>query len=141
MRITMTVRNVRLAQSEGFSLVELMFVVVMIGVLIAVAIPVFYANLANAKQKTCFSNQRIVDGAVSTWSAMNASPSSILEGVVNEAHPLIRDQALRIAPHCPAAPSPADYRNPDVATGAYSLDASISVVPCTFGMLGVHGSY
>lgn len=118
-----------------------MVVVLIIGVLVAVATPIFYASLANVRQKTCFSNQRTIDGSVSTWSAANASPLSALEGVVNASHPLIKEEALKSAPHCPAAPTPADPQDPDPSTGAYSIDESGSVVPCTFGMLGQHGSY
>lgn len=118
-----------------------MVVVFIIGVLVAVAAPIFVANVANVKQKACFSNQRTIDGAVSTWSAASASPVGALEGVVNATHPLVQDNALRTAPRCPAAPTPADPKNPNPLTGAYSLDASASVVPCIFGILGPHGSY
>ena len=122
-------------------MVEIMIVVLIIGVLVAMAAPIFYASLANVKQKTCFSNQRTIDGSVSSWSASNASPISTLEGIVNASHPLIEDETLKTAPYCPAAPTPVDAENPDPAHGAYSLDASGSVVACTFGMLGPHGSY
>jgi len=124
----------------GFSLIELTIVVFIIGVLVAVAMPVFWANIASAKKRTCFANQRTIDAAVSTWSAGSAAPLSSLEGIVNEGHPLITESLIR-APHCPSAPAPADYDNPDAATGAYSLDASANLAPCPWGTFGAHGNY
>ena len=124
----------------GFSIVELAIVVFIIGVLVAVAMPVFWANVATVKKKTCFANQRTIDAAVSTWSATNASPVTALQGVVDGDHPLITAALIR-APHCPSAPAPADYDNPDSSTGAYSLDASGNLAPCPWGSFGPHGTY
>jgi len=125
---------------SGFSIIELTIVVFIIGVLVAVAMPVFWANIASAKKRTCFANQRTIDGAISTWSADNAAPVSVLAGTVNAAHPLITESLIR-APHCPSAPAPADNSNPDPATGAYSLDASANLAPCPWGTFGAHGHY
>lgn len=126
---------------SGFTLVEMMVIVFIIGVLILVAMPVFYASVANTRQKTCFANQRTIDSAISAWSALNAASVSSLGGVINASHPLVTSGMLSRAPRCPSAPAPADPENPDVTKGAYSLDASGSLVPCTFGSLGTHGSY
>lgn len=52
---------------KGFSLVELMIVVVVMGILVAVAVPLYDAVTDNAKAKTCGSNQRIIRGAISNW--------------------------------------------------------------------------
>jgi len=45
---------------KGFSLVELMIVVVIMAILVAVAVPIFNSVTGNAREKTCIDNQRQV---------------------------------------------------------------------------------
>lgn len=52
---------------KGFTLVELMIVVVILGILVAVAVPVFGAVTKNAHVKACKSNQRIIKGNMETY--------------------------------------------------------------------------
>lgn len=56
-------------KEEGFTLVELMVVVLIIGILVAVAIPVFNSASAAARRRACQANQRTLDGAVEQWVA------------------------------------------------------------------------
>ena len=46
----------KMLNKKGFSLVELMIVVVIMGILIAVAVPLYSAITANSKNKTCATN-------------------------------------------------------------------------------------
>lgn len=64
----------KLMNKKGFSLVELMIVVVIMGILIAVAIPLYGAIQDNANNKTCASNiKTIKEAAVNYKSQHNKS--------------------------------------------------------------------
>ncbi len=65
-------------REEGFTLIELMVVVLIIGILVAIAVPVFFQARANAEKKTCWANQRTIDGAIQTFIAssdLNVAPT------------------------------------------------------------------
>ena len=51
---------------KGFTLVELMIVVVIMAILVAVAVPIFNAVTTNAKNRTCAANARILSSQINT---------------------------------------------------------------------------
>jgi prepilin-type N-terminal cleavage/methylation domain-containing protein len=55
----------------GFTLVEIMIVVAIIGLLATIAIPNFVRARLKAKQTTCIANLRQIDGAKQIWATEN----------------------------------------------------------------------
>ncbi len=84
-------------RKEGFTLIELMIVILIIAILVAIAIPVYLAVRENAMRRTCQANLRTIDGAINTYlGEYEAYPPT---GLLNSAHDLA--PFLRDIPLCP----------------------------------------
>ncbi|MGV8082436.1 MAG: competence type IV pilus major pilin ComGC [Coriobacteriia bacterium] len=100
----------RQISDRGFTLVELMVVVLIIGILVVIAVPIFHSATAEAQRKTCFANQRTIDGAVEMYQAKteNAFVGNVVSGSE------LVDDYIKAQPACPA----------DSSGACYTVDAS-----------------
>ena len=57
----------RVSRQGGFTLVEIMIVVAIIGLLASIAIPNFVKARTTAQMNACISNLRVIDGAIQQW--------------------------------------------------------------------------
>ena len=57
----------RFKKSRGFTLVEIMIVVLIIGILLAIAVPNFIKARETSRTKTCIANLRQIESAKEQW--------------------------------------------------------------------------
>ena len=110
--------KIRASRKAGFTLVEIMIVVAIIGLLAAIAIPNFVKARTTSQQNACINNLRQYDGAVQQWALENKKTSSDVYTLAS-LNPYIKLTSANALPACPAG-------------GTYAPGATVAATPtCT----------
>jgi len=97
--------------TAGFTLVEIMIVVAIIGLLAAIAVPNFVQARQNARRGACVNNLRLIDASKEQWALeTNAAPAAAVAAA--DITPYLKGAVM---PTCPG-------------TGAYTI-GNVNVPP------------
>ena len=105
----------KLNRRAGFTLVEIMIVVAIIGLLAAIAIPNFIKARQASQKAACVANLRTMDGAKATWALEQKKTNT---DVPTDADLFGPTSYIREKPSCPAG-------------GTYSLNQVDAKPTCT----------
>ena len=89
------------SSKKGFTLVEIMIVVAIIGILVAIAVPGFINARTQSRQKACVENLSKIDGAKEQW-ALETNAQVGATPVWTDLVGANQDGILKKEPVCPA---------------------------------------
>ena len=118
------------SRSAGFTLVEIMIVVAIIGLLATIAIPNFVRARLKDQQSACINNLRQIDGAKQTWALENKAGQTTVP-VIGNIQPYLGRGTAGTAPTCPADPA-------NTFATSYSLN-DLQTAPTCLILPGVSG--
>lgn len=95
---------------KGFTLIELMVVILIIGILVAIAVPLYTKSQARAQESACKANLRTLMGSIAQYAAENGKNPDSLDQLVPD--------YLKSLPRCPAG-------------GNYTYDKTKGTVTCS----------
>jgi prepilin-type N-terminal cleavage/methylation domain-containing protein len=115
----------KIHRTQGFTLVEIMVVVGVIGLLAAIAIPNFVRARSTSQQNACINNLRQINSAVQQWSTETGqAPGAAPPSMSTDLTPYIQLNSNNSVPICPSS-------------GTYTIN-NVGVVPqvtCSFSTL------
>ncbi|MGP8199377.1 MAG: type II secretion system protein [Limisphaerales bacterium] len=106
------------SRKSGFTLVEIMIVVAIIGLLAAIAIPNFVRARTTSQMDACINNLRLIDAAKQQW-ALEQNQSSTGTPTGSDLQPYLGHGSSGELPWCPAD---------GTATWAASYSANLGTV-------------
>ena len=115
----------RASRKAGFTLVEIMIVVAIIGLLAAIAIPNFVKARTTSQQNACINNLRQFDGAAQQWALETKQSANATVTSVN-VRPYVKLTSTGALPACPANGS---YTFATVATNTVICSLSGAAAP------------
>ena len=91
--------RIQLAATRGFTLVEIMIVIAIIGLLVSIAVPNYMKHREYAQTQACIRNLSQIEAAKQIWGVENRKTSS---SVANEVDLIGPTLYIKVMPVCPA---------------------------------------